>query len=275
MSRFVMNSNNLWLIGISDGTIRVMEGAYSPDLNTHDVPRNPISWKQAARIGSNKYCTHRELEVLGVAFTGGKVEELRRGISGGQRMVNREGFMVTWLNPGGGSTNLRPNSVLRRLNDLYDWSKHGVQVNIPVETAWDRFELTTGKLMVGAAGAGSAQAKKELEEKEKENQRLQAEKDKEIEELKKQAKEKEDGQLAAKKEIEELKKQAKEKEEEQLAAKKENEELKKQVKEKEDEQLAVKKENEELKKQAQEKDDQLAAKDKQIANLRNALSAFV
>ncbi|CAL1411528.1 unnamed protein product [Linum trigynum] len=248
MSRFVMNSNNLWLMAISDGTIRVIEGAYSPDLNTHDVPRNPISWKQAARVGSNKYCTHRELEVLGVAFTGGKVEELRRGISGGQRIVNREGFMVTWLNPGNGSTNIRPNSVLRRLNDLYDWSKHGVQVPVPVETTWDRFELTTGKLMVGA-GSGSAQAKKELEEKE--NQRLQAEKDKEIEELKKQAKEKE---LAARKEVEELKKQAKEKE---------------------DDQLAAKKEVEELKKQAQEKDDQLAAKDKQIANLKNALSSFV
>ncbi|CAI0560035.1 unnamed protein product [Linum tenue] len=262
-----MESNNLWLMAITDGTIRVMEGAYSPDLNTHNVPRNPSDWKQAARVGSNKYCTHRELEVFGVAFTGRKVEELRSGIVG-QRMVNREGFMVGWRNPGGGSTYLRPNSVLLRLNDLYQWSKHGVQVTIPVETAWDRFELTTGKLMVGAAGAGSAQAKKELEEKEKENQRLQAEKDKEIEELKKQAKEKEDEQLAAKKEIEELKKQAKEKE-------KENEELKKQAKEKEDEQLALKKENEELKKQAQEKDDQLAAKDKQIANLRNALSAFV
>ncbi|CAI0559929.1 unnamed protein product [Linum tenue] len=192
MSRFVMDSNNLWLISITDGTIRVMEGAYSPDLNTHDVPRNPSDWKQAARIGSNAYCSHRELEVLGVVFTGGKVEELRSGISGRQMMVNREGFMVTWLNPGGGSIYLRPNSVLRRLNDLYEWSKHGVQVAVPVETAWDRFELTTGKLMVGAAGTGSAQ-----------------------------------------------------------------------------------KEIEELKKQAQEKDDQLAAKDKQIANLRNALSAFV
>ncbi|CAI0559931.1 unnamed protein product [Linum tenue] len=187
-----------------------MEGAYSPDLNTHDVPRNPSDWKQAARLGSNKHCTHRELEVLGVAFTYRKVEDLRSGIA--WQLVNREGFMVVWRNPGGWSTNLRPNSVLRRLNDLYQWSKHGIQVTIPVETAWDRFELTTGKLMVGAgSGSSSAQAKKELEEKE--NQRFQAEKDKEIEELKKQAKEKEDEQLAAKKEIEELKKQAREKEE--------------------------------------------------------------
>ncbi|CAI0560027.1 unnamed protein product [Linum tenue] len=146
-----------------------MEGAYTHNLNTHDVPKNPSNWKQATRIGSNAHCTHRELEVFGVPFTDGKVEELRSGIAAQQRMVKREGFIVTWLNPGGGSTSIRPNSLLRRLNDLYQWSKHGVQVTVPVGTAWDRFELTTGKLMVGAGAE-----------------------DKEIEELKKQAKEKED-----------------------------------------------------------------------------------
>ncbi|CAI0560028.1 unnamed protein product [Linum tenue] len=131
-----------------------MEGAYTHNLNTHDVPKNPSNWKQATRIGSNAHCTHRELEVFGVPFTDGKVEELRSGIAAQQRMVKREGFIVTWLNPGGGSTSIRPNSLLRRLNDLYQWSKHGVQVTVPVGTAWDRFELTTGKLMVGA-GAGA------------------------------------------------------------------------------------------------------------------------
>ncbi|CAL1411517.1 unnamed protein product [Linum trigynum] len=175
MSRFVLDSNNLWLLALSDRTMRVNNGPYSP------------------AIGSN----------------GQKLEELCLNTFNHQITINREGFMVRWLNPGGGRRVPDARSLYRRLNDVFDWSRYGVQVPIPVETEWDQFELTTGKLITTGGGAGSPQMKKELEEKEKETQRLQ---EVEIQELKKMDK---------------------------------------------------------------EKDDQLAAKDKQIANLKNALSSFV
>ncbi|CAI0546569.1 unnamed protein product [Linum tenue] len=242
MSRFVMDSNNLWLLALVDHTIRVNTGPFSPDLNTQNLPDDVAAWKQVARIGSNKYCSHRELEVFGSQLNPQKVEQLWQNLYGRQLSINREGFTFTWHNRGTDNGRFKPGGILYRLNDLYEWSNHGVTVPVPVGTGWDRFERTTGKLMVGAGG-GSAEVKKELEEKEKENKRLQEE----AAEREKRAKERED---AAQKEIQELKEQAQARED------------------------AAKKESEEMKKQAKEKDDQLAAKDKQIANLRAALAAF-
>ncbi|CAL1404926.1 unnamed protein product [Linum trigynum] len=243
MSRFVMDSNNLWLLGLVDHTIRVNTGPFSPDINTQDLNDNKTKWTMVARIGNNKYCSHRELEVFGAALNPQKVEQLWQNLYGRQLNINREGFMFTWHNRGTDNGRFKPGALLYRLNDLYEWSNHGVTVPLPVGTSWDRFERTTGKLMEGAGGGGSAQVKKELEEKEKENKRLQEE----AAEKEKRAKEREE---AAQKEIQELKEQAQARED------------------------AAKKESDELKKQAKEKDDQLAAKDKQIANLRAALAAF-
>ncbi|CAL1404920.1 unnamed protein product [Linum trigynum] len=246
MSRFVMDSNNLWLLALVDHTIRVNTGPFSPDLNTHNLPDDVAAWTPVARIGSNQYCSHRELEVFGSALNPQKVEQLWQNLYGRQLSINREGFTFTWHNRGTDNGRFKPGGILYRLNDLYEWSNHGVTVPVPVGTGWDRFERITGKLMEeggGGGGGGSAQVKKELEEKEKENKRLQEE----AAEREKRAKEREE---AAQKEIQELKEQAQARED------------------------AAKKESDELKKQAKEKDDQLAAKDKQIANLRAALAAF-
>ncbi|CAI0560039.1 unnamed protein product [Linum tenue] len=144
---------------------------YSPDINTQDVSGYVGDWKQVARIGSNQHCTNRELEVFGVALISGqKLEELCLNTCNHQLTINREGFMVQWLNPGGGRRVPNDRSLYRRLNDVFDLSRYGVQVPIPVQTLWDRFELAIWKLII-ARGAGTPQMKKELEEKEKESQK--------------------------------------------------------------------------------------------------------
>ncbi|CAI0560031.1 unnamed protein product [Linum tenue] len=124
MSRFVLDSNNLWLLALSDRTMRVNNGPYSPDLNTQDLSGYVGDWKQVARIGSNQHCTHRELEVFGVALISGqKLEELCLNTYNHQLTINREGFMVQWLNPGGGRRVPNARSLYRRLNDVFDWSR--------------------------------------------------------------------------------------------------------------------------------------------------------
>ncbi|CAN1151459.1 hypothetical protein LINPERPRIM_LOCUS28396 [Linum perenne] len=213
-SRIVLDSNKLWLFPWSDGTMSVRDPG--SELNTHDIPRNLYDWPHVGRVGTNSASTHRELEVFGVVFSGKRLEELVKEMINHQVLVNREGFMVMYFNIGAKNMYIaRDNSSLvRRLNDLFDWSKYGVNVPTPVGTVWDRFQLNTGKLMVDNKGAG---------EKEKENQKKLEEKEKEIE--------------------------------------KENEDLK--AKQAAD--------AEELKKLRED----VAAKDKQIANLKNALQAFL
>ncbi|CAN0917790.1 hypothetical protein LINGRAHAP2_LOCUS30514 [Linum grandiflorum] len=164
-SRFVLNTNNLWLIAVADRTIAVTDPG--GDLNTHNLPSTIKQWHEVARVGSNSTSTHRELEVFGKVFSGRSLEQLSTEIINHQLFVNREGFMVMYFNQG-------HKSLLRRLNDLFDWSKYGVNVPIPVETMWDRFYLNTGKLMVDNKSDGNKleELSKLLEEKEKENLKL-------------------------------------------------------------------------------------------------------
>ncbi|CAL1411550.1 unnamed protein product [Linum trigynum] len=183
MSRFVLDSNNLWLVGNSDGTISVLDGPDVADVNPKDVTGDVSQWQQTARIGTNTASTHQELEVFGVVFSGQKLEELRKNTYDDQVTVTREGFMIQWLNPSGGDKGPKEGNPYRRLNDLFDWSKHGVEVPTPVATEWDRYQLGTGELM--AEGSGLVNLAKVIEELEMENQTLRDEKDLEISELNK------------------------------------------------------------------------------------------
>ncbi|CAI0430177.1 unnamed protein product [Linum tenue] len=194
MSRLVLNSNNLFLLPVSDRTIRVLDPEW--ELNTQTITNDMVNWKHAGRVGNNSASTHRELQVFGTVIGGSKLEELSTELINLQAVTNREGCTVMYFNVGAGDMYLREGrSQVRRLNDLFDWSKYGVNVPAPVETVWDRFQqVASGKLMVDNKGA--AQKQKELEEKEEESERVRAEQDKQIDELKKQAKEKDD-QLAA------------------------------------------------------------------------------
>ncbi|CAN1121618.1 hypothetical protein LINPERPRIM_LOCUS2278 [Linum perenne] len=171
--RIVLNSNNLWLLPWSDRIIGVMDPGR--DLNTHDVPRNIEDWQQLGLVGSNARSTHHELEVFGVVISGKKLEELSTELINHQCITNREGFLIMYFNIGAGNMYLKKqSSVMRRLNDVFDWSKYGVNVPTPVETEWDRFQLGTGKLKVDykVDGKKVEELSKLLAEKEKENQKL-------------------------------------------------------------------------------------------------------
>ncbi|CAN0877129.1 hypothetical protein LINGRAHAP2_LOCUS11705 [Linum grandiflorum] len=179
-SRIVLDSNKLWLFPWSDGTMTVRDPG--SELNTHDVPRNLYDWPHIGRVGTSVDSTHRELEVFGVVFSGKRLEDLVKEMINHQVLVNREGFMVMYFNIGAGNIYIARDhsSLIRRLNDLFDWSKYGVNVPTPVVTVWDRFQLNTGKLMVDNKGASENQ---KLEEQQKENEKLKADvaaKDKQI-----------------------------------------------------------------------------------------------
>ncbi|CAN0877127.1 hypothetical protein LINGRAHAP2_LOCUS11703 [Linum grandiflorum] len=258
-SRIVLDSNKLWLFPWSDGTMSVRDPGN--ELNTHDIPRNLYDWPHVGRVGTNAASTHRELEVFGVVFSGKKLQDLVKEMINHQVLVNREGFMVMYFNIGAGNMYIaRDNSSLvRRLNDLFDWSKYGVNVPTPVETVWDRFQLNTGKLMVDNKGALASQ--KKLEEQQKENEKLKQE----LEEAKRKS---EEEKKAQDEQIEKQRKELEEKEKELAKAKKANE-----AKDKENAELKAKQaaDAEEIKKLKED----VAAKDKQIAALRNALQAFL
>ncbi|CAL1404921.1 unnamed protein product [Linum trigynum] len=180
---FVLDSNNLWVVGSYDGTIAVLGGPDVAYPNTRDVTGDVRKWAETARIGTIPPSTHRSLELFGVVFSGQKLEELRKNLYDHQVAVNREGFTVQWLNLGGDSKEPNEGSLYRRLNDLFDWSSHGVKVPAPVQTEWDRYQLGSGELM--AELSGLAQLPVVVAELEEENQTLRDEKDVEIRELKK------------------------------------------------------------------------------------------
>ncbi|CAN1123515.1 Microtubule-associated protein 1A [Linum perenne] len=267
--RIVLDTNNRWIIAVSDRTFRVLDA--TREVNTHSPPIGLEQWKEVARVGSNAASNHRELEVWGVVFSGKKLEELSTEIINHQVFVNREGFMLMYFNVGAPNMYLNSNghkSLIRRHNDLFDWSKYGVNVPLPLGTVWDRFQLNTGKLMVDNKAAGEKEKKKELEEEKKKNEQMQKEKDDQIEKLKKELKEKDDQIEKQKKELEEKNKELEEKNKELEQIKKDNEN-----KDKEIDELKAKQADdaEELKKLRED----LAAKDKQIANLKNALQALL
>ncbi|CAL1398214.1 unnamed protein product [Linum trigynum] len=153
-SRLVLESNNQFLIALSSGAFLVVEPeAY--ELNTTTIPTNVFSWKQAGIVGPGPGSTHEEMEVFGTVLTGAKVAEASRDIINLQALVNREGFTVMYFNVGAGDMYLRDASLMRRHNDLFDWSKYGVTVPKPVQTVWDRFQQAAGgEKMVSGEGVG-------------------------------------------------------------------------------------------------------------------------
>ncbi|CAN1123520.1 hypothetical protein LINPERPRIM_LOCUS3298 [Linum perenne] len=202
--RIVLDTNNRWIIAVSDRTFRVLDA--TREVNTHSPPIGLEQWKEVARVGSNAASNHRELEVWGVVFSGKKLEELSTEIINHQVFVNREGFMLMYFNVGAPNMYLNSNghkSLIRRHNDLFDWSKYGVNVPLPLGTVWDRFQLNTGKLMVDnkAAGEKEKENQKKLEEKEKENEKLK----KDLEDEKKKNEQKQKDLAAKDKQIANLK----------------------------------------------------------------------
>ncbi|CAN0915238.1 hypothetical protein LINGRAHAP2_LOCUS29010 [Linum grandiflorum] len=264
MARYVLDTNNKWLVAVSDRTFKVMSPGV--DLNTHNPPTTVEQWKEVARVGSNAASNHRELEVWGVVFSGKKLEDLSAEIINHQLFVNREGFMCMYFNVGAPNMYLNHNgqkSLVRRLNDLFDWSKYGVNVPLPLETVWDRFQLNNGKLMVDNKAAGEKQKEnqKQLEEKEKENEKLK-------QELEAEKKKSEEEQKKKDEEIEKQKKELEQKNKELEDAKKANEEKDKEIGDLKAKQAA---DAEELKKLRQD----LADRDKRIDSLKAALRAFL
>ncbi|CAI0473708.1 unnamed protein product [Linum tenue] len=146
--RIVLSSNNLYVLPWTTRPSAwwTQAGTSTPTTSYHATSTRGGSW---GLVGNNARSTHRELEVFGVVISGKKLEDLSTDLINHQCVANREGFMIMYFNIGAGDMYLKnPSSVIRRLNDLFDWSKYGVTVPVPVATAWDRFEVNTGKLMV-------------------------------------------------------------------------------------------------------------------------------
>ncbi|CAL1376796.1 unnamed protein product [Linum trigynum] len=166
-NRIVLNSNNLYLLPRSDKTVGVVDPGR--DLNTHNVPRNMDQWRQLGLVGNNARSTHRELEIFGVVISGKKLEDLSTDLINHQCVTNREGFMIMYFNVGADNMYLiNQSSVIRRLNDLFDWSKYGVLVPATIQTVWDRFQLDTARAMVDSRAVGEkvGELRKLVEEKE-------------------------------------------------------------------------------------------------------------
>ncbi|CAN0913653.1 hypothetical protein LINGRAHAP2_LOCUS28070 [Linum grandiflorum] len=201
MARYVLDTNNKWLLAFSDRTIKIM----SPDMevNCHNPPSTQEQWKEVARVGSNNLCNHRELHVWGVVFSGQKLEDLSVDIINEQVLVNRDGYMCMYFNVGAPNMYLNHaghTSLMRRHNDLFNWAKYGVNVPVPLETMWDRFQLGTGKMMVNIRTAREMllqlphrmaekdkeieRLKRELEQEKKRNEEEQRKKDEMIKKLK-------------------------------------------------------------------------------------------
>ncbi|CAN1256582.1 Cortactin-binding protein 2 [Linum perenne] len=233
------------------------------DINIHNISNNIVQWRQLARVGSSSGSTHSELEVFGVVISGTNLLTLSKEMMNHQILVNRQGFMIMYFNVGAPHMYLfrdfrKPSvSLIRRLNDLFDWSKYGVQVHTPVDMAWDRFQLNTGRLMVGS--------------KESEKQSMLEEKDGENKRLKEQLKEKDDQLLKHANELVEAKKKWEEEKRMEI------EKLKEQLKEKDDqihdqklELVEAKKQDreEELKEQLKEKDNQIQEQKMELAEVK-------
>ncbi|CAN1256589.1 hypothetical protein LINPERPRIM_LOCUS9373, partial [Linum perenne] len=189
-----------WLLPWQDKTILVIDPGR--DLNIHDIPNTIGLSRRVGQVGSSDTSTHRKLEVFGTVISGRKIEELSDELMSHQIIVNREEFMIMYFNLGAPHVYLIYNelpsvSLIRRLNDLFCWYNYGVRPHI--ETMWDRFQLTSGMLMVDNKGVekNEKENKRMLEEKDGENQALKEqleEKEKEIQKLKEQLKVK-DGQI--------------------------------------------------------------------------------
>ncbi|CAN1256578.1 hypothetical protein LINPERPRIM_LOCUS9371 [Linum perenne] len=220
------------------------------DINIHNISNNIVQWRQLARVGSSSGSTHSELEVFGVVISGTNLLTLSKEMMNHQILVNRQGFMIMYFNVG--APHMKPSvSLIRRLNDLFDWSKYGVQVHTPVDMAWDRFQLNTGRLMVGSK---ESEKQSMLEEKDGENKRLKAKKQDREEELKEQLKEKDNQIQEQKMELAEVKKQCEE-------THKENEKLEERSKEN----------DKRMTKRLKEKDDQIQNLNETIEEMQTEL----
>ncbi|CAN1256577.1 Cortactin-binding protein 2 [Linum perenne] len=246
------------------------------DINIHNISNNIVQWRQLARVGSSSGSTHSELEVFGVVISGTNLLTLSKEMMNHQILVNRQGFMIMYFNVG--APHMKPSvSLIRRLNDLFDWSKYGVQVHTPVDMAWDRFQLNTGRLMVGSKESEKQSMLEHANELVEAKKKWEEEKRMEIEKLKEQLKEKDDQIHDQKLELveakkqdreEELKEQLKEKDNQIQEQKMELAEVKKQCEE-------THKENEKLEERSKENDKRmtkrLKEKDDQIQNLNETI----
>ncbi|CAN1142329.1 hypothetical protein LINPERPRIM_LOCUS25970 [Linum perenne] len=135
------------------------------------------SWRWIARVGHSPAASFTELEVLGVRIRSNQLAQLANDLTltdhAGQTfhlIVNRQGLCFLYVNS--------PSSIMRlRINDYFGWSRYGVD-NSEVSVVWNRWDMSSGAVLVSSASDGYL--KKLVEEKDKQ---LEA-KDKELAALK-------------------------------------------------------------------------------------------
>ncbi|CAN0879782.1 hypothetical protein LINGRAHAP2_LOCUS13286 [Linum grandiflorum] len=154
-----------------DPAVHVFE--YLDDPNAFDMIRASNSrWTHLAKVGRHS-APFNELEVLGVTIRSNQLTQLAHDLTltdgGGQTfhlIVNRQGLCFLYVDS-------PSSSVMRlRVNDYFGWSKYGVNAG-QAGVVWDRWDMSSGAVLVpaaAAAGSGSNEAllKKLLEQKDRE-----------------------------------------------------------------------------------------------------------
>ncbi|CAI0421508.1 unnamed protein product [Linum tenue] len=174
-SRFVVNSNALFICGTGDGAILVIDAG--TDLN--HASYSSLTWKIVAAITANKLTgatiprgtmVHRALEIFGTVIESGDLDKLRGELFDSKILVNRDGYQVKYWNKNGNAAGgfVIGGSDMAKLNNLFGWGKYGVKP--AMTTVWNRY-VARGAVMVDYVAA-EERRKETAAESEKQRRKL-------------------------------------------------------------------------------------------------------
>ncbi|CAN0890326.1 hypothetical protein LINGRAHAP2_LOCUS16370 [Linum grandiflorum] len=170
MSRFVLDSNSLFIVGTSADILQVVETG--SNLSAPGASASGWSVVAAAKLGSS-YGTipghaklFEQLQVFGVVIGGPLLAKLCLELSSSQVMVNREGYQVLHRNHDGSLDFQLRNCKMFRLNNMFGWREYGVEPKIT--TVWNRHDQNREAVI------DYREMKTRLGEKDEEIERLRA-----------------------------------------------------------------------------------------------------
>ncbi|CAL1377199.1 unnamed protein product [Linum trigynum] len=174
-SRFVVNSDALFICGTGDGAILVIDAG--TDLN--HASYSSLTWKIVAAVTTNKLTgapiplgtmVHRALEIFGTVIEGGDLDKLQGELFDSKILVNRDGYQVKYWNKNGNAAGgfVIGGSDMAKLNNLFGWGKYGVKP--AMTTVWNRY-VARGEVVVDYVAA-EERRKETAAESEKQRKKL-------------------------------------------------------------------------------------------------------